>query len=100
MNDNTFTEKGARAMSRALRRINQLEVLFFFVCLSVYFLTVSIADPGSGAFLTPGSGMSQKSKSGSGINLPDHISEGFWVIILKFFDADPGSGVFLSLDPG
>jgi hypothetical protein len=30
MNDNTFTEKGARAMSRALRRINQLEVLLIF----------------------------------------------------------------------
>jgi hypothetical protein len=65
MNDNTFTEKGARAMSRALRRINQLEVLFIFVYLSVYFLTASIADPESGAFLTPGSGMGKKSRSGS-----------------------------------
>jgi hypothetical protein len=35
--------------------------------------------------------------SGSGINNPDHISESletiFWVIIFKFFDADPGSGM-------
>jgi hypothetical protein len=34
--------------------------------------------------------------SGSGMNNPDHISESletiFWVKILKFFDADPGSG--------
>ena len=33
MNDNTFTEKGARAMSRALRRINGLEVLNLGECL-------------------------------------------------------------------
>jgi hypothetical protein len=39
------------------------------------------------------------------MNIPDHISEGletiFWVKILEFFDADPdpGSGIFLSLDP-
>ncbi len=64
-------------------------------------------DPGSGAFLTPrsgafstpGSGMGtgKKSGSGSGMNKPDHISESFetifWVKILKFFNADPGSGM-------
>jgi hypothetical protein len=37
----------------------------------------SVADPGSGALLTPGSGMGKK--SGSGIRIcddnPDHISE-------------------------
>jgi hypothetical protein len=47
----------------------------------------------SGTFLTPGSGMGKK--SGSGMNNPDHVSESletiFWVKILKFFDADPGS---------
>ncbi len=46
--------------------------------------SVADPDPGSGAFLTPVSGM----------NNPDHISESletiFWVKILKFFDADPG----------
>jgi hypothetical protein len=55
----------------------------------------SVADPGSGAFMTPGSGIGKKSESpGSGINNPDHISESletiFWVKILKFFDVDPG----------
>jgi hypothetical protein len=44
----------------------------------------SVADPGYGAFLTPGPGM----------NNPDHISESletiFWVKIYKFFDTDPG----------
>jgi hypothetical protein len=44
-----------------------------------------------------GSGMGKKSGSGSGMNHPDHIYETletiFWVQILKFFDADPGSGV-------
>jgi hypothetical protein len=44
--------------------------------------------------------MGKKSRSGSGMNFPDHISESlktiFWIKILKFFDADanpdPGSG--------
>jgi hypothetical protein len=37
---------------------------------------------------------------------PDHISESLetiiWVKIFKFFDADPdpGSGIFLTLNPG
>jgi hypothetical protein len=41
--------------------------------------------------------MGTKSRSGSGMNIPDHISESletiFWVKILKFYDADvdPGS---------
>ncbi len=51
-------------------------------------------DPGSGASLTPGFGMSKKSGSGSGMNNPVHISESletiFWVKILEFFDADLG----------
>ncbi len=52
----------------------------------------------------PGSGMEKK--SGSGMYLPDHFSESletvFRVKILKFFyaDPDPGSGIFLTLDPG
>jgi hypothetical protein len=37
----------------------------------------------------------KKSGTGSGMNNPDHISYSletiFWVEILKFFDADPGS---------
>jgi hypothetical protein len=41
--------------------------------------------------------MGKNSGSGSGMNNPDHISESletvFWVKILKFFDADPGSGL-------
>ncbi len=49
--------------------------------------SVADPDPGSGAFLTPGSGK----------NNPDHISESletiFWVKLLKFFDADPGYGM-------
>jgi hypothetical protein len=32
-------------------------------------------DSGSGAVLTPGSGMGKKSESGSGINSPDYMSE-------------------------
>jgi hypothetical protein len=54
-------------------------------------ISVADPDPGSDAFLTPGSGM----RTESGMNNPDHISESlvtiFWVKILKFFDADPES---------
>ena len=56
-------------------------------------------DPGSGAFLTPGSGIRDGYKSGfgSGMNNPNHSSASletiFWVKIHKFFDADPGSGM-------
>jgi hypothetical protein len=45
----------------------------------------SVADPnpGSGAFLTPGSGrMGKKSGSGSGMNNPDHISESLEIIFV------------------
>jgi hypothetical protein len=46
--------------------------------------------------LDPGSGMGEKSRSGSGMNILDHISESletiFWVNILKFFDADADPG--------
>jgi hypothetical protein len=43
-------------------------------------------------------------RSGSGMNIPDHISESletrFWGKILKFFDTDANPVIFLSLDPG
>jgi hypothetical protein len=45
--------------------------------------------------------MGRKSGTGSGMNIPDHISESletiFWVKILKFFNADPG---WKNSDPG
>jgi hypothetical protein len=53
-----------------------------------------------------GSGMGKKSRSGSGMNIPDNISESlkriFGLKILNFFavDPDPGSRIFLTLDPG
>ncbi len=65
------------------------------------FCSVADPDPGSGAFLTPGSRMGRKSASGSRMNNPNHIFYSlettffgcFGVKILKFFDADPGSGM-------
>jgi hypothetical protein len=50
--------------------------------------------------------MGKTSRSGSGMNIPDHISESFekffGLKILKAFyvDPDPGSGIFLLRDPG
>jgi hypothetical protein len=55
------------------------------------------------AFLTLGSGIRVGKKIrirdlGSGMNIPDYISEGletiFWLKILKFFDVDPEPGLF------
>jgi len=64
-------------------------------------LRIRIRNPGSGAFLAPGSGirnlgtgMGKKSGSKSGMNNTDHISESletiFRVKILTLFDADTG----------
>jgi hypothetical protein len=40
--------------------------------------------------------MGKNSRSGSGMNIPDHIFESLktivWVKILKFFNADPDTG--------
>ena len=65
--------------------------------------SVADLDPGSGAFLTPGSGRGRKSASGSGIRdeqpgsyFPELRNNFFGFLglkILKFFDADPGSGM-------
>jgi hypothetical protein len=48
--------------------------------------------------------MGKKSRSGSGINILNHISESletnFWVKIIKFFDANADPDIFLTLDPG
>jgi hypothetical protein len=76
-----------------------------FVSPPQLFLTsIADSDPGSGAFLAPGSGIGKKSRSGSGRNNPNHISESlettFYVKILKFFDANPGSGLGKNSDPG
>jgi hypothetical protein len=58
-----------------------------------------VADPGSGAYLTPGS-VGKKTGSGSGIRDEQTVSyflelrKPFLLVkILKFFDADPGSGM-------
>ncbi len=63
-----------------------------------------IRDPGTGAFLTPGSGMGKNPDPGwtSQIILPGNLKQFLWPKIPKFFDADmdPGSGIFLTLDPG
>jgi hypothetical protein len=48
--------------------------------------------------------MGKTSRSGSGMNILDHISESletiFEVKILQSFDADADPGIFLNLDPG
>jgi hypothetical protein len=80
-------------------------MLQFLQDLKVFgFCSVADSDPGSGAFLTPGSGIRDGRKSASGswirdeqpgsyfLELRNHFF-GFEVKILNFFDADPGSGM-------
>jgi hypothetical protein len=68
-------------------------------------LSISVADLGSGirCLFDPWIRDRQKSRSGSGMNIPDHIFENldtiFWVKILKFCDADPESGSRNLYDP-
>jgi hypothetical protein len=54
--------------------------------------------------LDPGFDMGKKSRSDPGMNIPHHISESletFFVLkIFKIFNADPGSGIYFTLDPG
>ncbi len=67
-----------------------------------------IRDPGSGAFLTLDPGWKKNPDLGSGIRgehlqtlfFPRAYNQFFGLKILKFFDADPGSGIFLTRDPG
>jgi hypothetical protein len=59
-------------------------------------LKSSVADPDPVPFFTSGSGMGKKSRSGSEMNIPDHIFESLETIfgglkIIKFFDADTQS---------
>jgi hypothetical protein len=45
--------------------------------------------------------MGEKSKSGSGINILDHISKSFEQFFgFKFFNTDADPGIILNLDPG
>jgi hypothetical protein len=57
----------------------------------------SVADPGCVAFLIPGSEMGKKSRSGSGMSIPDHnfreLRNYFLVKNTKIFDADAESGM-------
>ncbi len=85
-------------------RIILIPKMFYFNCfLSNATRESSVADPdpGSGTFLTPGSGIEkiQTGDMGSGMNTPDLIFE---LKTLQFFDADPeqGSGILSTLDLG
>jgi hypothetical protein len=75
--------------------------VFIFSCFAV--LRIRIRDPVPFLPLDPGSGMGRESASGSGIRdeqprsycleLRNYFFGFFGVKILKFFDADPGSGM-------
>jgi len=63
------------------------------------FISVSDSDPGSWLGKNP--------DPGSGINIPDNFFESLETILRDgnikkkiYADPDPGSGIFLTLDPG
>ncbi len=62
-----------------------------FILRDRWFLSITVADPGSGVFLPldpgSGSGMEKNPDPGSGMNVPVIF---FGLKILKFFDANPG----------
>ncbi len=70
---------------------------FCWYLLTFVMLRIPDRDPKLFWPLDLGFGMGKKSGSGSGMNNPDHVSESlvtiFWVKILKFFVADPGSRI-------
>jgi hypothetical protein len=99
-----LTVECRRVLCKALVTTLSVNVKNAGICaLSCVAVSVADPDPGSGAFLTPGSGMGRKSASGLGIRdeqpgsyfleLINHFFGFFGVKILKFFDADPGSGM-------
>jgi hypothetical protein len=74
---------------------------------------VSVLEKRIQCFLDPW--IRDEKKSGSGPGNPDtgirirgehprsffgELRNSFWLKTLKFFDADPGPGIFLTLDPG
>jgi hypothetical protein len=64
-----------RSQSRlrlTMANISLLLHLLWIVFLDYLVILVGVADPGFGAFLTPG--MGKKSGFGSGMNNPEHIS--------------------------
>ncbi len=58
---------------------------------------ITVADPGSGAFLTPGYGIGKKSRY---FRLPGACKQLSGFKILKFFEADPDPGSVAFLTPG
>ena len=70
----------------------------------MFYIQSSVADPGPGDFLDPGSRIrdGKNAHLGPGLNISDHIPESlvsiFRLKMLQFFvaDPDPGPGAFLS----
>jgi hypothetical protein len=69
--------------------------------------SVAYPGPGSGAFFASGSGIGKKSRSGirdehPGSYFPELRTQFFGLKKLQLFDADPdpGSEIFLTMDPG
>jgi hypothetical protein len=59
-----------------LSRGNEVMERVFICCLKKRgYGSIAEPDQGSGGFLTLRSGVGKKSRSGSGMNIPDHVSE-------------------------
>ncbi len=67
-----------------------LSSVFLNIEFFIYMTSVADPDPGSGGFLNPGSRMGKKSRSGSGMSFPHHISESLETIFGDPDLFDPG----------
>jgi hypothetical protein len=75
-------------------------VSFFFSSVAVLLMLFRV--PGSGVFLTSGSGVGKilTPDPGSAISIPDHISNSLVTIICVKNVEDPGFGAILTIDLG
>ncbi len=92
-------------LSKRTRQESENETFWSLIkqeTVSFIYIRTRIWDTGSGAFLTPGSWIGIGKNQDPGLNIPDHIFESleaiFGLKMLKFFDAEPGSGIFLIRD--
>ncbi len=77
---------------------------FFPLFFWMVWASLTDPDPGSGAFwpMDPGFGVDKKSRYGSGMNIPDHISESLITIffVKNWLSLWCGSGIRNLFDPG
>jgi hypothetical protein len=79
--------------SSSCRSIPEEELYHDRFLFLILYSSVADPDPGSGAFFTPGSGIRDEQPGSYFLQLRNHFLGVKIYKILKFFNADPGSGM-------